>query len=119
MSKYTVFTGIGAAPEPPAPPPCPECMGRCCRNDLGYPLVHLNWDVGEHWCEACLDGTVPAPVRTAEDERAAVVRYLREAANAPHPSELGAPMLSPSGRGLLLLHADFIERGDHLRTEEP
>jgi hypothetical protein len=49
---------------------------------------------------------------------AAVVAYLRAAANAPHPSELGAPMLSPSGRGLLLLHADFIERGEH-REEGP
>jgi hypothetical protein len=36
---------------------CPECMGRCCRDDYGYPLAHLNWDVGEHWCEHCTDGT--------------------------------------------------------------
>jgi hypothetical protein len=50
-------------------------------------------------------------------ERAAVVAFMRAAANAPHPSELGAPMLSPSGRGLLLLHADFIERGEHRREE--
>lgn len=42
--------------------PCPECMGRCCRNDYGYPLAHLNWDVGEHWCEHCFDGTVPVDV---------------------------------------------------------
>jgi len=32
-------------------------MGRCCRNDMGYPLTHLNWDVGEHWCEHCTEGT--------------------------------------------------------------
>jgi hypothetical protein len=56
---YVTFTGIEAAPEPPV---CPECRGRCCRDDLGYPLVHLNWDVGEHWCEHCADGTAPAPV---------------------------------------------------------
>ena len=55
----------------------------------------------------------------AQKERAAVVAYLRAAANAPHPSELGAPMLSPSGRGLLLLHADAIERGEHRREGEP
>ena len=47
------------------------------------------------------------------EERAAVVAWLREQANAPHPSELGAPMLSPSGRGLLLLNASAIERGEH------
>ena len=119
MSKYTTFTGIEAAPEPPAPPPCPECKEKCCRSDLGYRVEHMGAECYEHWCEACFDGTVPAPVWTAKDERATVVRYLREAANAPHPTELGAPMLSPSGRGLLLLHADFIERGDHLHTEEP
>ncbi len=55
--------------------------------------------------------------RARQEERAAVVAFLRAAANAPHPSELGAPMLSPSGRGLLLLHADFIERGEHCREE--
>jgi len=119
MSKYVTFTGISAAPEPPEPPPCPECMGRCCRNDLGYPLAHLNWDVGEHWCEACFDGTVPVPVWTAEQERAAVVAWLRAHANAPHPIERGVPSLSPAGRGLLLLHADRIERGEHRRQEEP
>ena len=57
MSKHVTFTGIEAVPEPPEPPACPECMGRCCRNDLGYPLTHLNWDMGEHWCEHCEDGT--------------------------------------------------------------
>ncbi len=61
----------------------------------------------------------PAPTWTAEDERAAIVSHLREAANAPHPIERGVPALSPVGRGLLLFHADRIERGEHLRTEEP
>jgi hypothetical protein len=61
----------------------------------------------------------PAPVWAAADERAAIVEYLRAEADAPHPIELGAPMLSPSGRGLLLLHADRIERGEHLTEEEP
>jgi len=49
----------------------------------------------------------------AQSERAAVVTYLRAAANAPHPIERGVPSLSTAGRGLLLLHADRIERGDH------
>ena len=55
----------------------------------------------------------------AHEERAAVVAWLRQEANAPHPSELGAPMLSPSGRGLLLLNASAVERGEHRREEEP
>ncbi len=52
--------------------------------------------------------------RGYEDERALVVAVLRKAANAPHPIERGVPSLSPAGRGLLLFHADRIERGDHL-----
>jgi len=51
-------------------------------------------------------------------ERAAVVAWLRESATAPHPIERGVPSLSPAGRGLLLLHADAIERGEHRREEE-
>jgi hypothetical protein len=51
-------------------------------------------------------------------ERAAVVVWLRERANAPHPIERGISSLSPAGRGLLLLHADGIERGEHRREGE-
>jgi len=51
-------------------------------------------------------------------ERAAVVAWLRAKANAAHPSELDAPALSPSGRGLLLLAADCIERNDHRKEVE-
>ena len=53
----------------------------------------------------------------AHEERAAVVAYFRKQANAPHPIERGVPSLSPAGRGLLLLHADRIERGEHRREE--
>lgn len=52
------------------------------------------------------------------EERAAVVAWLREVADVPHPIEHGAPMLPPAGRGLLLLLADCIERGEHRREEE-
>ena len=55
----------------------------------------------------------------AHEERAAVVAYLRKQANAPHPIERGVPSLSPAGRGLLLLHADRFERGEHRREEKP
>ena len=55
----------------------------------------------------------------AERERAAVVAWLRVEANAPHPIEAGERALSPSGRGLLLLAASRIERGEHRREDEP
>jgi hypothetical protein len=95
MSKYVTFTGIHAAPEPPEPPVCPECKGRCCRDELYY---YVNHRVGyyEHDCEACFDGTVPVPVWTAEQERAAVLVWLR-----------GRPGYGPV--------ADSIEEGEHLR----
>jgi hypothetical protein len=54
---------------------------------------------------------------TLLSERAAIVAYLRERANAPHPTEAGERLLSPAGRGLLLLMADRIERGEHLKGE--
>lgn len=107
MSKYVTFTGISAAPEPPEPPACPECMGRCCRNDLGYPLAHLNWDVGEHWCEACFDGTVPVPVRTAEDERADVLAYLAYARAFPFT-------YATSTADILDALRELIEQGQHV-----
>ena len=53
-----------------------------------------------------------------EDERAAIVAYLRERADAPHPTERGAPSLSAPSRGLLHLMADRIERGEHIADEE-
>ena len=46
-------------------------------------------------------------------ERPAVVAWLRAKANEPHPIEAGERAVSPSGRDLLLLHADSIERGEH------
>lgn len=52
----------------------------------------------------------PTPIR----DRASIVAFLRAKANAPHPSERGVPSLSPAGRGLLLLMADAIERGEDL-----
>ena len=74
MSGYVTFTGLHAAPEPPA---CPECKGKCCRSDLGYRVEHMGAECYEHYCDYCGDGTVPAPVWTAEDERASVVAWLK------------------------------------------
>ena len=48
-----------------------------------------------------------------QEERAAVVAWLREKANEPHRIEAGERALSPSGRDLLLLAASRIARGEH------
>ena len=62
---------------PTTPDPCPECKGRCCRNqDLGYRVEHMGAECYEHVCDACLDGNKYVPARTAEEERAAVLDYL-------------------------------------------
>jgi len=69
---------------------CPTCKGKCCRNDYGYRVEHMVSRVEHmvsefywHYCEACGDGTVPVPVRTAEDERADVLAYLAYARTFP------------------------------------
>ena len=53
----------------------------------------------------------------AREERQNVVAFLRAEANEPHPIEAGERALSPSGRGLLMLNASRIERGEHRREE--
>lgn len=50
--------------------------------------------------------------RMRERERAAIVAYLRERANADETRQ-GMPVMSPAGRGLLVLMAERIERGAH------
>jgi hypothetical protein len=110
MSKYVTFEGIEALPEPPD---CPECKGKCCRNFFGYRRIHMDWDVGEHVCEHCADGTVPKPVWTAEQERAAVVAWLRGLA-ADATSRVFVPL---SRAKAYLAAADDIERGDHRKGE--
>lgn len=50
-------------------------------------------------------------------ERKAIVEYLRKRANTPHPVEAGEYALSWMGRGLVLLFADQIERGEHLTSD--
>ena len=103
MSGYVTFTGLHAAPEPPA---CPECKGKCCRSDLGYRVEHMGAECYEHYCEACHDGTVPAPVRTAEDERADVVAYLAHARAFPFTYDKGTPAILDALR-------ELIEQGQH------
>ncbi len=88
------------------PESCHECKGKCCRNDLGYSRVHMDWEAGEHWCEACHDGTVPVPVRTADDERADVVAYLAYARTFPFHYHKDAPAIIDALR-------ELIEQGQH------
>ncbi|NBR66905.1 MAG: hypothetical protein EBT79_06430 [Actinobacteria bacterium] len=41
--------------------PCPECKGKCCRNDYGYRVEHMGAESYEHVCECCHDGTFDIP----------------------------------------------------------
>lgn len=50
-------------------------------------------------------------------EREQIVAYLRKRAEDISQQQRGIPSLSPAGRGLLLLMADRIEQGEHLKTE--
>lgn len=71
----------------PTPEPCPECGGRCCRDqDFGYRVEHMGAECYEHVCDACYDGDRYVPPRTAEDERADLVAYLAHAARFPNPT---------------------------------
>ena len=59
--------------------PCPTCKGRCCRNiDVGYRVVHMGAEVYTHDCDDCCDGIKYPAQRTAEDERADVLAWLRD-----------------------------------------
>jgi len=86
---------------------CPICQGRCCEYGVDdYRGAHRS--EAFHTCLACANGTKPT-VWTAEQERAAVVAWLRDAADTP----------DGHARGLLLRIVDGLERGEHRREEEP
>ena len=80
---------------------CPICQGRCCEYGLddyrGASRRGAHRSEAIHTCPYCTNGTKP-PVWTAEQERAAVVAWLRA---------------SRSQRW-----ANAIERGEHRREEE-
>ena len=70
--------------------PCPTCKGFCCgslyHDEWGSPPLRFRHArTATHVCPDCDDGTyeicgdpepAPKPVRTAEEERAAVLDYL-------------------------------------------
>jgi len=109
VSKYVTFTGLEAAPEPPV---CPECKGKCCRDDYGYRVEHMGAEYYEHWCEHCYDGTVPEPVWTAEQERAAVVAWLWGQSVVTHDYAGSGNSTSDT----YVAAAKAVERGDHRRS---
>ena len=47
------------------PEPCHVCGGKCCRDDLGYRVVHMAAEFYEHVCDDCRDGEKYVPPRTA------------------------------------------------------
>jgi hypothetical protein len=53
------------------------------------------------------------------DERSAVVAYLRDEANTPHPTETDEYALPFNMRFLLLASAIQIELGEHRKDGEP
>jgi len=88
------------------PEPCPECKGRCCRDHYGYRIAHMDTDAEfcEHTCDACNDGTKYTAPRTAEEERADVVAYLRQRIEMEQLQVLGQTSK----------WVEAIERGEHV-----
>jgi len=88
---------------------CPTCKGKCCGYDADNLHEYGHTGLPFHICPDCDDGTVPEPsprpVRTAEDERADVLAYLRRAMGFPNPT-------LPLDRYLALL-VESIEDGEH------
>ena len=80
--------------------PCPECKGKCCRDDLGYRVAHYGAELYAHVCEACLDGDKYVLARTVDEERQDVVAWLRRATD-------------PEYEVITLRFARDIEQGAH------
>lgn len=77
--------------------PCPHCVGLCCRDyEANCRTTHRAAQFWEHMCHYCTEGKSLEPTRTALDERADVIAYLRE-----HDGESYD-------------FADDFEKGDHV-----
>ena len=85
---------------------CPECKGKCCRDqDYGCRVEHMGAECYEHVCEHCFDGDLYVPVkrdlsRNAHVERQDVVAWLRRATD-------------PEYEVITLRFARDIEQGAH------
>ena len=95
--------------------PCPTCKGFCCRDYYLYRIVHMGAEHYQHDCPDCDDGTygvrsepepAPQPVRTAEDERADALAWLRAQAVLP-----GA---SPDEKNMLRYAVRALYGGEHV-----
>jgi len=88
---------------------CPTCEGWCCRDGSEMHVEHRNTRYAKHVCPDCRTGMVwtehtksaPKPTWTAEQERAAVVAWLRKGWDESRRYA-----------------ADAIERGEHRKEEE-
>lgn len=38
---------------------CSSCGGKCCVDDLGYPIEHMGSEIYYHRCDYCYDGNEP------------------------------------------------------------
>jgi hypothetical protein len=98
---------------------CPTCEGWCCRDGSEMHVTHRPSRYTRHVCPDCDAGLAwtaytepaPKPVRTAEDERKAIVAWLRDFGS-------GA-WLENGGLSLVNLDeiADLFERGEHLKEK--
>ena len=86
---------------------CPTCDGWCCRDGSEMHNTHRNTRYAKHVCPDCTNGTEP-PMWTAEQERTAVVAWLR--------GDAGFRMV-PGNMAYCDYYADAIERGEHCREE--
>lgn len=56
---------------------CPECKGKCCRDEYGYRVAHMGAELFDHVCDACYNGDKYVPRRTVEEERADLIAWLK------------------------------------------
>jgi len=90
---------------------CPTCEGWCCRDGSEMHSPHRVMVYHKHVCPDCRTGmvwtertkSVPKPMWTAEQERVAVVAWLREAAYTTLYDARAWDV------------AEAIERGEHRR----
>ena len=97
---------------------CPTCEGWCCRDGSEMHSPHRVMVYHKHVCPDCRTGMVwtertksaPKPMWTAEQERAAVVRFIREQEEEAFQKDKDLNMDRMT---------KAIERGEHRREVEP
>lgn len=79
---------------------CEYCNGKCCRDDLGYKIAHMDSEFYMHNCDNCSDGYLPKKIWTAEEERSSIVKFLKENYLAKKPFDILGPIIYDIERGL-------------------